>query len=70
MDVLLKSVIKHMSQYKITTLIHGHTHKPGLTTYDHNSQELKRYVLSDWDDSPKFCVMIIQRGFISPRYKF
>lgn len=53
MDVVPEAVIKHMSHYKITTLIHGHTHKPGLTTYTNNSQELKRYVLSDWDDIPK-----------------
>ena len=52
MDVVPESVIKHMSEYKISTLIHGHTHKPGLTNHHNNSQELKRYVLSDWDDSP------------------
>lgn len=53
MDVVEEAVIKHMSQYKITTLIHGHTHKPGLTIYNNNAQELKRFVLSDWDDRPK-----------------
>ncbi len=51
-DVVVDSVIKHMSKHKITTLIHGHTHKPGLTCYDIKPQEFKRYVLSDWDDNP------------------
>ena len=54
MDVVPAAVTKHMSQYKVTTLIHGHTHKPGLTNFTNNLQEFKRYVLSDWDDSPKF----------------
>lgn len=48
MDVVSESVTKHMKQFHVATLIHGHTHKPGLTCYDN----LKRYVLSDWDDIP------------------
>jgi UDP-2,3-diacylglucosamine hydrolase len=52
MDVVADSVVNHMSQFKIKTLIHGHTHKPGLTVYKEISPELKRYVLSDWDDTP------------------
>jgi UDP-2,3-diacylglucosamine hydrolase len=52
MDVVASSVIKQMNKYKIKTLIHGHTHKPGLTIYQEKSRELKRYVLSDWDDTP------------------
>ena len=53
MDVVTEAVINHMTRYKIATLIHGHTHKPGLNVYWHNSLELKRYVLSDWDDNPQ-----------------
>lgn len=52
MDVVADEVIKHMSRYRVTQLIHGHTHKPGITLYENNSQELRRYVLSDWDDKP------------------
>ncbi|KTC79477.1 UDP-2,3-diacylglucosamine diphosphatase [Legionella cherrii] len=53
MDVVADEVIKHMSHYQVTQLIHGHTHKPGITLYQNNSQELRRYVLSDWDDKPQ-----------------
>lgn len=53
MDVVAEAVIKHMSRYKITSLIHGHTHKPGITKYNFNAQILTRYVLSDWDDRPQ-----------------
>jgi UDP-2,3-diacylglucosamine hydrolase len=53
MDVVLESVIQHMTHHKVTNLIHGHTHKPGITVYQNNGEELRRYVLSDWDDKPK-----------------
>ncbi|WP_131779861.1 UDP-2,3-diacylglucosamine diphosphatase [Legionella bozemanae] len=52
MDVVAEEVIKHMLYYKVTHVIHGHTHKPGITFYQSNPQKLKRYVLSDWDDKP------------------
>lgn len=52
MDVVVDSVIAHMSQHQITTLIHGHTHKPGLARYEVKQKIFKRYVLSDWDDIP------------------
>lgn len=52
MDVVADAVIKHMQSHNVTTLIHGHTHKPGLTTYSKIETGLKRYVLSDWDDNP------------------
>jgi UDP-2,3-diacylglucosamine hydrolase len=52
MDVVSDCVTKHMIQFKVTHLIHGHTHKPGLTSYFINNIALKRYVLSDWDDNP------------------
>ncbi|MGL5742828.1 MAG: UDP-2,3-diacylglucosamine diphosphatase [Legionella sp.] len=53
MDVVADSVIQHMLYFKVSTLIHGHTHKPGITTYEEYTQKLKRYVLSDWDDTPQ-----------------
>jgi UDP-2,3-diacylglucosamine hydrolase len=53
MDVVEKVVVNHMQQYQITKLIHGHTHKPGLSCHKINSLEYMRYVLSDWDDRPQ-----------------
>lgn len=52
MDVVAKSVISHMQEQGVRQLIHGHTHKPGITRYDTEQGELIRYVLSDWDDRP------------------
>lgn len=54
MDVVADAVIKHMNSYQLFILIHGHTHRPGLTEYNNNSRKLQRYVLSDWDDTPRF----------------
>ena len=53
MDVVAKSVIEHMLKYNVKTLIHGHTHKPGLIHYNDSAGDLNRYILSDWDDNPQ-----------------
>lgn len=52
MDVVSETVIRQMNYYKVTQLIHGHTHKPGVTIYENNLKKLHCYVLSDWDDKP------------------
>lgn len=52
MDVVPESVIDHMIQFNVKTLIHGHTHRPGITHYEHFTLTLQRYVLSDWDEIP------------------
>lgn len=52
MDVVPLSMISHMKRMQVETVIHGHTHKPGLTIHDDQVQKYKQYVLSDWDDSP------------------
>jgi UDP-2,3-diacylglucosamine hydrolase len=53
MDVVIDSIMKHMTYFKVTQLIHGHTHKPGLFICQEKQKEFKRYVLSDWDDRPQ-----------------
>lgn len=63
MDVVLESVTKHMLEHKATELIHGHTHKPGSTTYRNYPYELTRYVLSDWDDKPNLLCYDDAKGF-------
>lgn len=53
MDVVIDKMLAHMRKKKVTNLIHGHTHKPGLTSHVHKGQIFTQYVLSDWDDNPK-----------------
>lgn len=62
MEVVAESVINHMKSCNAPILVHGHTHKPGLTIYK-NPDDLKRYVLSDWDDLPQILCYDNTRGF-------
>ncbi len=52
MDVVPAVMLDHMRQYSVKTVIHGHTHKPGLTTHDYCGASYQQYVLSDWDANP------------------
>ncbi len=52
MDVVIADMLNHMQQLDVTILVHGHTHKPGLTTHDYQGTSYRQYVLSDWDDNP------------------
>ncbi len=48
MDVDQKEVIRVMAFYKVTQLIHGHTHKPAIHTVELGTQKGTRIVLGDW----------------------
>lgn len=63
MDVVPQAVIQHMMQYQVNRLIHGHTHRPGLSVYPVASKHLERYVLSDWDDIPSVLCYDSTMGF-------
>jgi UDP-2,3-diacylglucosamine hydrolase len=52
MDIVVTNMLKHMRKHAVNTIIHGHTHKPGLTTHEHQGEVFRQYVLSDWDDRP------------------
>lgn len=51
MDVTQVEVDREMSDHNISTLIHGHTHRPQLHEWQFEEQDRKRYVLGDWSDS-------------------
>ncbi|KTD35580.1 UDP-2,3-diacylglucosamine hydrolase [Legionella moravica] len=63
MDVVTEAVLKHMKQHQVRILIHGHTHKPGLTQYQNQLLEMQRFVLSDWDDTPQVLCYDNTKGF-------
>ncbi len=52
MDIVPSAMISHMQQSGVTIVVHGHTHKPCLTTHDDHGIAYRQYVLSDWDDNP------------------
>ena len=63
MDVVPAVMLEHMKQANVEIVVHGHTHKPGLTTYHCNTGTYKQYILSDWDDNPKILCYNESLGF-------
>ncbi len=47
-----QSISAHLRGFKLDTVIHGHTHIPGLTIHTDKHGEFLQYVLSDWDENP------------------
>jgi UDP-2,3-diacylglucosamine hydrolase len=52
MNVVNEVLLAHMQRHSVTSLIHGHTHKPGLTEHSKDGVKFFQFVLSDWDDNP------------------
>jgi UDP-2,3-diacylglucosamine hydrolase len=50
-DVSLSSVYQLMREYKAYTLIHGHTHLPGIHEFILDGRPAKRVTLGDWGDT-------------------
>ncbi|TDR57316.1 UDP-2,3-diacylglucosamine hydrolase [Halomonas ventosae] len=48
MDVTPDEVAKAMAEHGVTTLIHGHTHRPAVHDLEVDGRPGKRYVLGDW----------------------
>ncbi len=67
MDVTPEEVQAIMQQQGVTTMIHGHTHRPDVhqLTLPVNNQdqpgEAKRYVLGDWD-TVGWCITASEQG--------
>jgi len=63
MGVVPEVLLAHLQKFGQTTIIHGHTHQPGLTEYTAGGQTFQHYVLSDWDDSPQLLCYDQTKGF-------
>jgi UDP-2,3-diacylglucosamine hydrolase len=48
MDVNQESVVEAMKTHKVRTLIHGHTHRPGIHEFQIGNTKVRRIVLGDW----------------------
>lgn len=48
MDVNQQEVERVMQEHRVTRLIHGHTHRPGVHRIGTNGRNLTRIVLGDW----------------------
>ncbi|QOR38777.1 UDP-2,3-diacylglucosamine diphosphatase [Billgrantia diversa] len=48
MDVTPEEVLRTMRDHGVTTLIHGHTHRPAVHEIELDEQPARRIVLGDW----------------------
>lgn len=48
MDVSEQAIVQITNQYRVSRLIHGHTHKPGRYLTGTEAEKLERIVLPDW----------------------
>lgn len=58
MDVTASEVTKVMADHGVTTLIHGHTHRPKVHDMMVEDIPARRYVLGDWDTQHGWDIVI------------
>ena len=63
MDVTQSAVESLMKRGNSTLLIHGHTHRPAIHSFDLNGKHAQRMVLGDWDSTDN--VLIYSNGAFS-----
>jgi len=56
-DVCREAVIATMQKFKVTTLIHGHTHRPKIHNLIIDNQKAQRIVLGDWRPNTWFAII-------------
>lgn len=63
MEIVASTMLEHMQQSHVAIVVHGHIHKPGVTTHDDRGVTYRQYVLSDWDDNPRILCYDKPDGF-------
>ena len=58
MDVTPEEVVKVMAEHGVTTLIHGHTHRPAVHELEVDGQPAQRIVLGDWQPGKGWEVVV------------
>ncbi len=54
MDVNQDAVINTIKQHNVSTLIHGHTHRPAIHEFKVDGNPVKRIVLGDWYETGSY----------------
>ncbi|MFO7646603.1 MULTISPECIES: UDP-2,3-diacylglucosamine diphosphatase [Halomonas] len=62
MDVTPDEVVKVMAEHGVTTLIHGHTHRPAVHELTVGDVPARRYVLGDWQPGRGWEIVIDDHG--------
>jgi len=63
MDVVPAALINYLKHVQANIMVHGHTHRPGLTSHESDGQIYEQYVLSDWDAAPSVLCYNKATGF-------
>ena len=64
MDVNQDTVISVMQTYNVLRLIHGHTHRPNVHSFELNGQSVKRFVLSAWSKNRGEFLRWTNQGYV------
>ena len=56
MDVTEEEVLRIMEKHQVSSLVHGHTHRPGIHHFILQHQAAERIVLGAWHDYPNVLV--------------
>ncbi|MBD8613531.1 UDP-2,3-diacylglucosamine diphosphatase [Pseudomonas putida] len=65
-DVTPEEVLQVMRQHGVSTLIHGHTHRPAVHALQVGDRPARRIVLGDWD-AQGWALQVDEQGFkLSP----
>lgn len=62
MDVTLNEVSTIMDEYRVKTLIHGHTHRPAHHEFEEKGKPHSRWVLGDWHNNTHY-LRVDENGF-------
>ena len=63
MQTVPSVLVRHMKQWGVCTVVHGHTHQPGLITHQERDGLYQQYILSDWDAPPQVLCYNKTKGF-------
>lgn len=66
MDVNQQAVLENFAELGVSTIIHGHTHRPAV--HDHGDNKT-RFVLGDWNPQPSYLSWHSDHGFKLSDYR-
>lgn len=69
MDVTHDEVVALMEKHGVTTMIHGHTHRPKVHDLTVEDVPAKRFVLGDWDARHGWDIVVEKSDHTAPRLR-
>jgi len=70
MDVTDEEVMRSMTEAGVTTMIHGHTHRPQDHRWQQDGKEFRRIVLGDWSDTGGWMIKADDNGLQLQEFSF